>query len=201
MISDFGGVLTTPLERSFRFFADRSGIPLERLGEAMSALQDRLGQHPLFELEIGAMTEARFYELLGEELGVEITGFAEEYFSHLGVEEEMIAAIARWRDAGLRMAMCTNNVREWEPRWRAMLPVDELFEIVVDSAFVGVRKPDVRIYEIVLERLGDVGAEECVFVDDREDNCAAARDLGMWAVHFRDAGQAIAEVEELRLIR
>ena len=55
------------------------------------------------------------------------------------------------------MAMLTNNVREWEPLWRSMLPVDEIFETVVDSGFVGCRKPEARIYEMTLERLGLTG--------------------------------------------
>ena len=59
------------------------------------------------------------------------------------------------------MAILTNNVREWEPLWRAMLPVDEIFELVVDSAFVGMRKPDPRIYELTLERLGLRAATAC----------------------------------------
>jgi putative hydrolase of the HAD superfamily len=92
------------------------------------------------------------------------------------------------------MAICTNNVREWEEMWRAMLPVDEIFELVVDSAYVGVRKPDRRIYEIVLDRL-DLPADEIVFVDDVEQNVLAARELGMHAVHFRGTDQAIAELE------
>ena len=83
--------------------------------------------------------------------------------------------------------MLTNNVREWEPLWRAMLPVDEIFELVVDSAFVGLRKPDPAIYELTLRRLrehdaealGDLEFSECVFIDDTEVNCDAARDLGI----------------------
>jgi putative hydrolase of the HAD superfamily len=95
-----------------------------------------------------------------------------------------------------RMALLTNNVREWEPLWRAMLPVDEIFEIVVDSGFVGIRKPEPEIYELTLERLGGgIGAAECLFVDDVEDNIATARELGMTAVHFRSNHQAIAEIE------
>ena len=95
----------------------------------------------------------------------------------------------------MRTALLTNNVREWEPLWRAKLPeLDEIFEVVVDSAFVGMRKPDPRIYELTLERLGAV-AGECVFVDDLEVNCAAARALGMAAVRFEDTGEAIAAVE------
>ena len=88
-------------------------------------------------------------------------------------------------------------MREWEPLWRSKLPeIDELFEVVVDSAFVGLRKPDPAIYELTLERLGDgVRAEDCVFVDDLEVNCDAARALGMAAVRFADAEQAIAEIE------
>ena len=65
------------------------------------------------------------------------------------------------------MALLTNNVREWEPLWRSMLPVDEIFELVVDSAFVGMRKPDPPIYELTIERLGDgIAPRDCLFVDD-----------------------------------
>jgi putative hydrolase of the HAD superfamily len=86
-------------------------------------------------------------------------------------------------------------VREWEPLWRAKLPeIDELFEVVVDSAFVGLRKPDPAIYSLTLERLGGVAAERCVFVDDLEVNCDAARELGMTAVRFESADQAIPEI-------
>jgi putative hydrolase of the HAD superfamily len=88
-------------------------------------------------------------------------------------------------------------VREWESLWRAKLPeLDELFEVVVDSAFVGMRKPEPRIYELTLERLGgDLGAEECAFVDDLEVNCEAARALGMTAVRFEHAEQAIGDLD------
>ena len=99
-------------------------------------------------------------------------------------------------DRGLRSALLTNNIREWEPKWRSMLPeIDEIFEVVVDSAYVGMRKPDPAIYELTVERLGDgLRADECVFIDDIEVNCDAARSLGMTAVQFHDTGQAIADV-------
>ena len=97
---------------------------------------------------------------------------------------------------GVRFAMLTNNVREWEPLWRAKLPVDEIFETVVDSAFVGMRKPDPAIYAIVLERLRRPAAA-CVFVDDIAVNVETARELGFAAVGFRDTDQAIAELDAL----
>jgi putative hydrolase of the HAD superfamily len=77
-----------------------------------------------------------------------------------------------------------------------MLPVDELFETVVDSGFVGVRKPDRRIYEIVLERL-QVEPSACVFIDDLAENCAAATAIGMHAVHFFNTATTIAGVEQV----
>jgi putative hydrolase of the HAD superfamily len=98
------------------------------------------------------------------------------------------------RGRGYKMAICTNNVREWEPLWRAKLPVDEIFEVVVDSGFVGYRKPEPQIYELTLELLG-VPAPAALFVDDIETNCTAARELGMQAVWFQTTEQAIAEME------
>jgi putative hydrolase of the HAD superfamily len=106
----------------------------------------------------------------------------------------MIDYLRELRDRGYRMALCTNNVREWDPLWRAKLPVDEIFGVVVDSGFVGTRKPERRIYELTLERLG-VPPEASLLIDDIEINCTAARELGLQAVWFRSTEQARAEVE------
>jgi epoxide hydrolase-like predicted phosphatase len=199
VISDFGGVLTSPLVGSFLAFQEHSGVSLEELGNAMAKLaRDSDGEHPLFQLEKGEITEAAFLSLLGEALGgVELERFGERYFEHLHPNDEMIELMRRLRERGLRMALLTNNVREWEPLWRAKLPdIDEIFEVVVDSAFVGMRKPEPGIYELTLERLGDgVSASNCLFVDDIEANCEMATELGMTAVHYREAAQAISEIE------
>jgi hypothetical protein len=141
VISDFGGVLTSPLLDSFAAFQDSSGISLQSLGQAMAAIAARDGVNPLFELETGRMTEAQFLTSLGEELTtqlgreIELHGFGERYFAHLHPNEQMIDYMRSLRERGHRLAICTNNVREWEPRWRAMLPIDEIFDVVVDSAF------------------------------------------------------------------
>jgi putative hydrolase of the HAD superfamily len=200
VVSDFGGVLTSPLVGSFAAFQDEAGIPLEALGTAIARVGERDGANPLFELECGRMTETDFLSRIGaqlsEDLGrhVEMHTFSERYFAHLHANDAMIEFLRQLREeGGLRLAMLTNNVREWEPRWRAMLPVDELFELVVDSAFVGMRKPDPAIYELTCSRLG-LSPTACVFIDDFEHNCTAAREVGMTAVWFRDTDQAIAEV-------
>ena len=200
VISDFGGVLTSPLLDSFAAFQNSSGISLEQLGMAMAAVATRQGANPLFELETGRMTEAAFLKSLGEELSgslgrpVELHGFGERYFEHLHPNARVIEYMRGLRERGYRMAICTNNVREWEPLWRAKLPVDEIFDVVIDSAFVGSRKPEPRIYEITLERLG-VKPEAALLVDDVEVNCTAARELGISAVWFQETEQAIAEIE------
>ena len=206
VISDFGGVLTTPLIRSFAAVQDQTGVPFEELVNAMSAIQEEEGSHPLFELETGRITEDEFLRKLGERLEPvlghrpELHRFREIYFDALHPNEPMIDLMREAKSSGHRMGLLTNNVREWEPLWRTMLPVDEIFEVVVDSGFVGMRKPDREIYDLTLERLGGPAPEECLFVDDTDVNCDAARELGMSAVHYRDNDQAVGEIRSaLRL--
>jgi putative hydrolase of the HAD superfamily len=201
VISDFGGVLTSPLLDSFLAFQDSSGVSPEALGKAMGAIVQRDGAHPLFELEKGQITEAKFLETLGDELAAQLGhhvamhGFGERFLEHLHPNERLIEYMRDLRERGYKMAICTNNVREWESLWRAKLPVDEIFHVVVDSAFVGTRKPEPRIYEITLERLG-VAAGAAVLIDDIELNCEAARALGISAVWFQSTDQAIEEIEK-----
>jgi putative hydrolase of the HAD superfamily len=202
VISDFGGVLTTPLVQSFAAVQDQTGIPMEQLGKGMERIAEKEGKHPLYELEKGEVSELDFLAKLGRalepELGhrPEMHRFREIYFEALHPNEPMIALMRELKDDGHRMAMLTNNVREWEPLWRAMLPVDEIFELVVDSAFVGCRKPESEIYELTLKRLGGVAPESCLFIDDADVNCEAAAKLGMAAVHYRNNEQAIPEIRE-----
>jgi putative hydrolase of the HAD superfamily len=200
VISDFGGVLTSPLAGAFSAFEAHSGVPLAELGRAMAAEGIRRGVNPLFELEIGRLTEAEFLAGLSGQLSrqlgrdINLDGFGERYFADLEPNARVIEYMRELGSRGYRLAICTNNVREWEPRWRAMLPVDEIFDVVVDSAFVGVRKPAAQIYELTLQRLG-VAPQDAVFLDDIEINCDAARAVGMTAVWFRYTEQAIEELE------
>jgi putative hydrolase of the HAD superfamily len=200
VISDFGGVLTTPLVQSFMAFQDETGISTENLGRAMAAAAEANGgENPLFEMERGEITEVAFLEQLTDALEPllghrpEMHRFKEIYFEALEPNPPMIELMRELKDGGYRMAMLTNNVREWEPLWRSMLPVDEIFATVVDSGFVGCRKPESRIYELTLERVG-AAPEACLFVDDVEVNCDGARRAGLAAVHFRDNDQAIPEI-------
>ena len=200
VVSDFGGVLTSPLIESFMAFQDQTGISSEALGKGMQAATEANGgENPLFEMERGEITEVAFLEKLTESLEPllghrpEMHRFKEIYFEALQPNPEMIDLMRALKASGYRMAMLTNNVQEWEPLWRSMLPVDEIFETVVDSGFVGCRKPESKIYALTLDRIG-MAPEACLFIDDVEVNCEGAQRAGISAVHFRDNEQAIPEI-------
>lgn len=196
IISDFGGVLTNPLEEAFIAWQQETGIPLEELGKAMFVIAEQIGENPLYKLEKGEMSEPDFERVMQDQLraqlgeDTEFVDFAEFYFSQLSPNQPFLDFLFEYKADGGRLALLTNNVKEWEPRWRSMLPIDELFETVVDSGFEGTRKPERRIFEITLERiraldgLGDVDPAECVLVDDIEINCESAKEFGFGAVRY-----------------
>jgi putative hydrolase of the HAD superfamily len=201
VISDFGGVLTNRLIEAFAAFQDETGISMEQLGRAMQRVAERDGEYPLFRLERGEISEREFLDDLSwgleDELGhrPRLHRFREIYFDALHANEPMLDLMRELRDRGMRMAILTNNVREWEELWRSKLPLDEIFEVIVDSAWVGMRKPERDIYLLTIERLGD-GLEptDCLFVDDNQLNVEAARELGMTAVQFHSTEQAITDI-------
>jgi len=166
----------------------------------MQAATEANGDNPLFEMERGEITEVAFLDQLTDSLEPllghrpEMHRFKEIYFEALDPNPPMIELMRELKAEGYLMAMLTNNVREWEPLWRPMLPVDEIFETVVDSGFVGCRKPESKIYELTLKRIG-LPAESCLFVDDVQVNCEGARKVGMIAVHFQNNEQAISEIQ------
>ncbi len=203
VISDFGGVLTSPLLQAFNRVQDDIDVPVEAYGAAMAHSVEHDGEHPLYVLERGEITEAEFLARVARGLEVvlgrhvELHGFGARLMEALEPNRELFDYYSGLRrERGLRFALLTNNVREWESAWRAMLPIDDLFEVVVDSAFVGMRKPEPEIYALTLERLG-LPAAACVFVDDIELNVVAARDAGMRGIVYRDTSQAVAELEAM----
>jgi putative hydrolase of the HAD superfamily len=115
--------------------------------------------------------------------------------SALGPRPEMVHAIKRIREQGLRTAALTNNWHDSEQR-STPRGLDEMleFDAVVESAKEGLRKPDWRIYVLVLTRL-DVLASEAIFLDDLGINLKPARDMGMTTIKVGDPNEALAELE------
>ncbi len=205
VVSDFGGVVTLPLTEAFKRAHAQLGIPLEALGKAMALVASRAGEPPLYTLERGQMSEPEF--IAGLEAGlsevldrtVSLDGYGARLMGELEPNAQLLDYYRALRDErGIRLAILTNNVREWHDIWRERLRIDELFELVVDSAFEGVRKPEPEIYQRTLQRLGLPG-EACAFVDDLEVNLPPARAAGMHAIHFRETAQAVGELNALIL--
>jgi epoxide hydrolase-like predicted phosphatase len=114
-----------------------------------------------------------------------------------GVHWMVVHKIRELRARGLRTGLLTNNIKEFGEHWRATFPIDDLFEEVVDSSHVGMRKPDPEIYELMCERMG-IAPNDAVFVDDNLDNVAAANAYGMEAVHFgTDPWRALNEIDAI----
>jgi putative hydrolase of the HAD superfamily len=203
VISDFGGVMTTPLSDWFWKATEEAGIPPDALRAAMAALAEREPEPPLFALERGEMSEGVFLDKLADGVAevldrrVRLDGYAHRLMAAMRPNEPLLSYYrALKRERGIRIAVLTNNVKEWQPLWREPLKIDELAELVVDSSFVGMRKPEPGIYELTLERL-DLPAGACVFVDDLEVNLPPARALGLHTVHFQHTAQAISEIDAL----
>ncbi len=202
VVSDFGGVLTTPLLEAFTRANAEIGVPADSLRAAMRLSAERAHEPTLFTLERGEMTEPEFLADLGESLRevlgrpVDLDGYGARLMNSLERNEPLLAYFRTLHRQGVRFAILTNNVREWQPLWRARLDADDLFELIVDSGFEGVRKPEPEIYALVLDRL-QLPGDACVFLDDLEVNLPPARDAGMRTIHYRDPDQAIAELEAL----
>ena len=203
VVSDFGGVVTLPLNEAFQRAHEEIGIPLEALGKAMALAAERSPEPPLWTLERGQMSEPDFIALIAEGLSevlgrpVSLDGYGARLMASLEPNEPLLDHYRALRERGVRLAILTNNVREWHDAWRAKIPVvDELFELIVDSGFEGTRKPEPEIYALTLARLG-LAAQDCAFVDDVEVNVTAAREAGMHGIHFRDTAQVIAELDAL----
>ncbi|MGW1774313.1 HAD family hydrolase [Streptomyces sp. NPDC002104] len=203
VVVDYGGVLTNPLQETFAAFAEAVNVPFPELRGAFARAAQRHGRNPMADLETASCTEREMVERVLAELPgrtyEELLGdkeFGEVWFRVRTVNERLVRFIRELRENGYRTALLTNNVVEWGPRWRAQLPVDELFDAVVDSSAEGVRKPDPLIYRRLLERL-PAAAHECLFLDDLDENCRTAADLGMLAVHFTTTDEAIDQIVDL----
>jgi putative hydrolase of the HAD superfamily len=224
VIFDYGGVFSSPLFRGIGKFEADMGYPPGAVLELLFGDKAYVGvegwahaepvetavapreavTHDWHRMEIGEISledwfagvQARAPEVLGQPINMDAyLKFMAEM--PVGVHWPVVHRARELLADGVPIALLTNNVKEWGDHWRATFPVDELFEIVVDSSDVGMRKPDARIYLLTCERLG-VAPEASVFIDDNAENIAAARALGMETVHFgEDPFEAVAELDAI----
>ena len=155
--------------------------------------EDAACRELLIGFETGALTEERFETELAPYLGVDSLGLIDRLFAGSAPDHEMVEAVRRARAGGVRTGLVSNS---WGTRRYPRDLLGELFDGVVISGEVGIRKPAPEMYRLGAERIG-VEAEACVFVDDLPFNLSPAADLGMSTIHHRSAQETIGELERL----
>jgi putative hydrolase of the HAD superfamily len=195
---DFGGVILTSPFTAFAAYEREIGLP-EGFIRQVNATNP--SANAWARLERSDITVEQFvvqFEQEADALGGRLSG--DRVVALLGgdVRPTMVAALRRLRDAGLKQACLTNNVAhgrggDQRPEVREVMA---LFDLVVESSKLGVRKPEPRFYELACEQLG-VAPEDCVFLDDLGVNLKPARAMGMATIKVDDPDAALAELEQL----
>jgi putative hydrolase of the HAD superfamily len=191
LLIDWGGVLTSDLFASFRAFCELEGLEPDAVGEIFR--RDAACRELLIAFETGALSEEDFELQFAPYLGVGASGLIDRLFAGSGLDVEMIDAVRRARAAGVRTGLVSNS---WGVRRYPRDLLAELFDGVVISGEVGIRKPSPEIYALGAESIG-LAPGACVFVDDLPFNLEPAAELGMATVHHRRAEETLEELERL----
>lgn len=201
VIFDFGGVFTDSPFHAFTVYAEKIGASDEQVTEIVFGGYAIDSDHPWHQVERGEITLEKAREdimALGREQGLQVDIW--EVFMAMaenggGLRQELVDYVPRIRAAGLVTGIITNNVVEFREHWRGMLPVDELFDFVVDSSEVGLRKPNPAIFERALQIAG-LAPEQVLFLDDFEGNIVAADALNLRSILVDgDGAKTVADLD------
>jgi len=202
LLVDWGGVLTSGLEPALRRWAELDGFDFDSyLAAVMKWLPSEsvtAELNPVHALERGQLAVPDFERKLASMLvrddgtPVPAEGLIERMFAHFEHQPAMSALVRRANERGIRTALLSNSWGNTYPRdtW------DGMFDDIVISGEVGLRKPEPEIYRLTARRLG-VQPAECVFVDDLPPNVRGAVAVGMVGVHHVDTETTRTELEAL----
>jgi epoxide hydrolase-like predicted phosphatase len=200
VILDWGGVLTQPVDHAVSAWMQTDGIDEKKFEKVMGnwlgpvgALEAHL--NPVHALERGEIEVPHFEERLAIELTklahheINHHGLLQRMFDHFTQSDDMRGLIYRLRNLGYKTALLSNSWGNEYPRsgW------DEMFDVVVISGEVGMRKPEHRIYELTLSEL-EVPASASVFIDDIKHNIVAAVELGITGIHHQSYHETKSEL-------
>ena len=207
VLFDFGGVFTDSPFHAFHAYAKKIGATEEQVTEIVFGGYFVDSDHPWHQVERGEITLEYARErimALGREQGLEVDIW--EVFMAMaenggGLRGELVDYVRRIRASGLATGIITNNVVEFRDFWRGMLPVDELFDFVIDSSEVGMRKPNPAIFELALKTVG-LTAEQVLFLDDYEGNVIAAEALNIRSILVDgDGAKTVADLDAVLGLR
>ncbi len=191
LLVDWGGVMTTNVFETFRGFCEAERLSADAVAERFR--RDPESRALLIGLETGTLPEEEFEPAFAALLGVPAPGLIDRLFSRAQLEPAMLAAVGRARAAGVLTGLISNS---WGTRRYDRELLAELFDGVVISGEVGLRKPAPEIYEMGAKEIG-LAPSACVFVDDLPFNLKPAAALGMATIHHREVTQTIGELERL----
>jgi len=200
LIVDWGGVLTMPIHTAIASWLKATGVDREHygavLGRWVHPSPDEMS--PVHRLERGEIAVEDFEHLLSAALAKEgstvaAKGLVGKMFADLAIyEDSMTSLVTRAHAAGVRTGLLSNSWgndydrRDWH----------EMFDAVVISGEVGMRKPEPQIFELALGRMG-LPAGECVFIDDIPQNISAAAEAGLVGIVHRTFDETASELEVL----
>jgi putative hydrolase of the HAD superfamily len=198
VIWDFGGVLTTSPFEAFARFERERGLPADiiRRTNAVNHRENAWAKFERAEVDLEAFDALFAAEALA--LGAEVRGRDVLPLLSGELRPEMVEALRRVK-ARFKTGCITNNlpanaVGSTSGRTLYVAEVMALFDHIIESAKIGLRKPDPRIYRMMVEALGADPAA-CIYLDDLGVNLKPAREMGMTTIRVVDAAQAIAELE------
>lgn len=189
LLVDYGGVLTSDVFATFRSFCALEGLDPDAIRQTIRADAD--ARQLLIDFETGRVASAEFERRFAAMLGVDDIGFLDRLFADWAPDAVMLAAVRSARAAGVRTGLISNS---WGTERYDRVLLDELFDALVISGEVGLRKPAPEIYRLGAERIG-LSPSACVFVDDLAHNLPPAAELGMATVHHVRAEDTVAELE------
>ncbi|HYL51322.1 MAG TPA: HAD-IA family hydrolase [Acidimicrobiia bacterium] len=199
VIFDLGGVVFPSPFEAFDAYDHGNDLPPGTVRGLIRGSSEEGAWAALERGELGMDEFAVALEAEADAAGfrLDARGLMEMIGSSLGPRPEMARAIERIRANGLRTAALTNNWTDDDARSTPHPLHDMLaFDVIVESSREGLRKPDPRIYSLVLARL-DVQASEAVFLDDLGINLKPARAMGMTTIKVVDPHDALAELERV----
>lgn len=191
LLVDWGGVMTDDVFASFAAFCAAEGLAPDAVARLFRA--DPAARSLLAALETGKVAEAEFETGLAALLGVAAPGLIPRLMGRVRIQPRMVAALRAARTAGIRTGLISNS---WGSGGYDRALLTELFDGVVISGEVGVRKPSTEIYRLGTRAIG-LEAARCVFVDDLGGNLKPALELGMAVVHHTAVGETIAQLSGL----
>ncbi|MFT4822435.1 MAG: putative hydrolase of the HAD superfamily [Halioglobus sp.] len=207
VVFDFGGVFTDSPFHAFTAYAKKIGASDEQVSDIVFGGYGVDGDHPWHRVERGEITLEKARDdimELGSKQGLTIDIW--EVFMAMsenggGLREELVDYVRTIRASGLATGIITNNVVEFREHWRSMLPVEELFDFVVDSSEVGMRKPNPAIFEKALEIAG-LSSEQVIFLDDYEGNVIAAEALNIQTILVDgDGAKTVADLDAILALK